>query len=117
MDDPINTQLDPILQTIDAYYRKRGIFQERFGFGRRPAVVVVDFAYGWTDDAYAGGSRRLDGPVQSTAELLAVARKASLPIIYTTSPYRPDSGDQPFKSAADVSASFRAWDERACQID
>ena len=32
-----------------------------------PAIVVVDFAYGWTDDAYAGGSRRLDGPVEATA--------------------------------------------------
>ena len=27
---------------------------------RRPALVVIDMAYGWTDPAYAGGSARLD---------------------------------------------------------
>jgi maleamate amidohydrolase len=111
--------LDEALRSVDAYYRERGIFQDRFGFGKKPAVVVVDFAYGWTDDAYAGGSRRLDGPVESTARLLEFSRSRNrpVPIVYTTSPYHPDCGDQPFKSAADKSPKFRAWDERACQID
>ncbi len=109
--------LSEALQSIDTYYKERGIFQDRFGFGERPAVVVVDFAYGWTDDAYAGGSKRLDGPVEKTARLLSAARPRNVPIIYTTSPWRPNSGDQPFKSAADQSHSFRQWDEYACQID
>lgn len=111
--------LDEAMQAVDAYYKKRGIFQGQFGFGKKPAIVVVDFAYGWTDDAYAGGSRLLDAPVEKTARLLAFARaKAqSVPIIYTTSPYRPDTGDQPFKSAAEHSTKFRDWDERAAQID
>jgi maleamate amidohydrolase len=105
------------IQSVEAGYRERGIFQDRFGFGRSPALVVVDFAYGWTDEAYAGGSRRLDGPVEATRSLLEAARAGGLPVIYTTSPWRPDSGDQPFKSAADRSPAFRAWDERACHID
>jgi nicotinamidase-related amidase len=107
------------MASVDAYYRERGIFQDRFGFGEKPAVVVVDFACGWTDDAYAGGSRRLDAPVENTARLLAFIRSRAkdVPIVYTTSPYRPETGDQPFKSAADKSSKFRAWDERACQID
>ncbi|HIF01659.1 MAG TPA: isochorismatase family protein [Planctomycetes bacterium] len=109
--------LHDAMHSVSKYYEQRGIFQDRFEFGSRPAVVVVDFAYGWTDDAYAGGSRRLDGPVEATTRLLNVARTANVPIIYTTSPWRPDSGDQAFKSAADVSTGFRAWDERACQID
>jgi nicotinamidase-related amidase len=104
-------------RAVETDYRERGIFQDRFGFGHTPAVVVVDFAYGWTDEAYAGGSRRLDAPVESTRNLLDAARPRGLPVIYTTSPWRPESGDQPFKSAADHSASFRAWDERACRID
>ena len=104
-------------RAVDADYCERGIFQERFGFGRSPAVVVVDFAYGWTDEAYAGGSQRLDGPVEATRRLLDAARAAAVPVVYTTSPWRPDSGDQPFKSAADQSPAFRPWDERACRID
>src|SRR3954449_10853723 len=47
------------MAAVDDYYRQRGIFQGRFGFGRRPALVVIDVAYGWTDPAYAGGSGRL----------------------------------------------------------
>ena len=109
--------LGDAIRSIDDYYAERGIFQDRFGFGQRPALVVVDFAYGWTDEAYAGGSRRLDGPVVATRRLLDAARPSGVPIIYTTSPFRPDSGDQPFKSAADRSAGFRSWDRRACQID
>lgn len=109
--------LQEAFDSIGRYYRQRGIFQERFGFGKKPAVVVVDFAYGWTDDAYAGGSKRLDEPVENTARLLSAAREKDVPIVYTTSSFRPNTGDQPFKSAADISGEFRAWDARACEID
>src|SRR3990170_4145161 len=116
-DDEAELQLQTVLESIDACYRERGIFQDRFGFGVRPAIVVVDFAYGWTDDAYAGASRRLDAPVEKSRELLDTARPRKVPVIYTTSPYRPESGDQPFKTAADKSAGFRPWDRRAVEID
>ncbi|MFN0054490.1 MAG: isochorismatase family protein [Planctomycetales bacterium] len=114
-------ELDAAMRSVDAYYKDRGIFQDRFGFGQKAAIVVVDFAYGWTDDKYAGGSRRLDEPVRKTAELLEFVRSRHLPvpIIYTTSPYHPETGDQPFKSAADLVEGdrFRPWDSRACVID
>jgi nicotinamidase-related amidase len=109
--------LENAIRSVEADYRERGIFQDRFGFGHSPAIVVVDFAYGWTDDAYAGGSRRLDGPVQATSRLLEAARAQEVPIIYTTSPWRPGNADQPLKSAADRSVEFCQWDERACRID
>lgn len=116
-DEAAERELADAMQTIDAYYKERGIFQDEFGFGERPAIVVVDFAYGWTDDSYAAGSKRLDAPVDATKRLLDAARPAGIPIIYTTSPWRPDTADQPFKSAADRSEGFREWDERAVQID
>jgi len=116
-DEVAERQLAEAFESIDAYYRERGIFQDRFGFGERPAVIVVDFACGWTDDSYAAGSRRLDAPVENTARLLTVARANDVPIVYTTSPWRPETGDQPTKSAADEVEGFREWDERACRID
>jgi N-carbamoylsarcosine amidase len=116
-DEVARLMLQDAFRSVEEEYRARGIFQERFGFGRSPAVVVVDFAYGWTDDAYAGGSRRLDGPVEATRRLLDSVRATALPVVYTTSPWRPESGDQPFKSAADRCPGFRAWDQRACRID
>jgi nicotinamidase-related amidase len=109
--------LHDAMQAVAEYYKARGLFQDGFGFGRSPAIVVVDFAYGWTDDAYAGGSRALDGPVMETVRLLASARPRGVPIVFTTSSYRPGTGDQPFKSAADPSEGYRPWDERACRVD
>lgn len=116
-DQEADDLLRTAMQSVDEYYRQRGIFQDRFGFGQRPAIVVVDFAYGWTDVSYAGGSRRLDAPVENTRTLLTAGRARQVPIIFTTSPYHPDCGDQPFKTAADRSETFRAWDARACEID
>src|SRR5262245_43743742 len=102
------------MAVVDAYYKERGIFQERFCLGQNPALVVIDMAYGWTDPAYAGGSARLDSAIAAIQQLLPAARARHIPVIYTTSPYREKPG---FKSAADFSPSFRRWDERACEID
>jgi maleamate amidohydrolase len=99
---------------VDAYYKQRGIFQGRFGFGQRPALVVIDMAYGWTDPAYAGGSARLESALEAIRQLLLIAREKNIPIIYTTSPY---TEQPPLKSAADFSPNFRRWDRRACAID
>jgi nicotinamidase-related amidase len=102
------------MAAVDAYYKERGIFQGRFGFGQRPALVLIDMAYGWTDSSYAGGSARLDGPVAALQRLLPAARAKGVPVIYTTSP--PSQPPQ-VKSAADYSPNFRRWDRRACEID
>lgn len=102
------------MTAVEDYYRERGIFQERFGFGHSPALVVIDMAYGWTDPAYAGGSARLDAAVNAIGELLLIGRAKGIPIIYTTAPYPDPSA---FKSAADPSPQFRTWDRRACEID
>jgi maleamate amidohydrolase len=102
------------MAAVDAYYKERGIFQDRFGFGRSPALVVIDMAYGWTDPAYAGGSARLDTAIDAIRRLLPVARKKQLPVFYTTSPFREM---RQIKSAADYSPDFRKWDWRACEID
>jgi maleamate amidohydrolase len=103
------------MAVVDAYYRERGIFQGRFGFGESPALVVIDMAYGWTDPAYAGGSARLDSAIAALQQLLPAARARAIPITFTTSPYV--EGQQQLKSAADFSPNFRRWDRRACEID
>jgi nicotinamidase-related amidase len=108
------TGLRAAMAEVDAYYKERGIFQGRFGFGDSPALVIIDMAYGWTDPAYAGGSARLDSAVRAIQQLLPAARTRRIPIIYTTSPYH-DTPQQ--KSAADLSPNYRKWDPRACTID
>ena len=106
--------LKSLMAEVDAYYKERGIFQDRFGFGKSPALVVIDMAYGWTDPAYAGASSRLDGAITALRQLLPAARARKLPIFFTTSVW---SEKQQLKSAADYSPKFRRWDRRACEID
>jgi nicotinamidase-related amidase len=101
------------MQAVDEFYKERGIFQERFGFGKRPALIVIDMAYGWTDPAYAGGSARLDSAIEAIRRLLVEARARKVPIFFTTSAASAPG----LKSAADYSPGFRKWDERACDID
>ena len=102
------------MAAVDMYYKERGIFQGQFGFGKTPALIVIDMAYGWTDASYAGGTARLDPAILAIQQLLPLARARGVPVIYTTSPY----SDKPaFKSAADYSPNFRRWDQRACEID
>ncbi|MBM3841194.1 MAG: isochorismatase family protein [Verrucomicrobia bacterium] len=105
--------LRSLMSEVDAYYKTRGIFQDKFGFGVRPALIVIDMAYGWTDPAYAGGSARLDSALAAIQQLLPVARAKNIPVVYTTSPF-PQAQ---LKSAADFSPKFRKWDQRACEID
>src|SRR6476661_6693199 len=98
---------------VDSYYKERGIFQDKFGFGSDPALIVIDMAYGWTDPVYAGGSARLDTAIAAIQQLLPLARSKGIPVIYTTSPFPQTQ----LKSAADFSPRFRKWDQRACEID
>jgi maleamate amidohydrolase len=65
----------------------------RLGPGTRPAVLVVDFARGWTDRAspLAGD---FDAPVAAAAELLAAARSRGCPVAFTTVAYEEDELDR-----------------------
>src|SRR3954447_19092780 len=102
MIDPMDG-LRSAMAAVDAYYKEHGIFQERFGFGKRPALVVIDMAYGWTDPAYAGGSARLDPAIAALQRLLPAARGKGVPAFYTTSATSAPG----IKSAADYSPKFR----------
>lgn len=103
------------IQSVRNYYDERGIFLKKFGFGRKPALIVIDMAYGWTDPAYATGSARLNEAVEGIQRLLPVCRAKRAPIIYTTSPFR--ESEEVMHIRPEVDAGYRAWDARACEID
>jgi maleamate amidohydrolase len=56
--------------------------------GRRPAVLVVDLVYGFTDPAFPAGSELAD-VVRSTRELLDTAREHGAPVIFTSIAFSP----------------------------
>ena len=61
-------------------------FGNTLGFGERPAIIVVDFINAFTDPSCQLGSD-LSQQLQSTKELLTLARRQNIPIIFTTVEY------------------------------
>jgi len=62
-------------------------FGGRGGFGRRPALVVVDMTLGFTDPE-SPLACDLDAPISEIKKLLEAARRTEIPIVFTTVAYR-----------------------------
>lgn len=72
-------------------YEKQG-FGNRVGFGKRPALLIIDFVNGFNDaDQFGGGN--IQSAIDHTAELLAMARHLDLPIAFTSHVYAEDGSD------------------------
>jgi len=63
------------------------------GFGKKPAVIVVDFQLGFTAPELSPLAGNLDAEVKATNDLIAVARKKNVPIIFTVVGYDPHRQD------------------------
>ncbi len=72
-------------------YQKQG-FGHSSGFGKSPALLIVDFVVGFTDPNHFGGGNILSAVVR-TQPLLAMARARGLPIAYTRVVYADDGAD------------------------
>ena len=57
-------------------------FGSRLGFGRRPALVVVDLTRGFTEAAFPTGAD-LSDVVEHTAELVEIAHRQAVPVVFT----------------------------------
>jgi len=69
-----------------------GAFDGRLSFGKRPALLIVDFVMAYLDPAsplYAG----VEDALASNERLLAAARAAGIPIIFTNVVYQADGAD------------------------
>ncbi len=71
----------------------RGVFDNRLGFGRAPAVLVVDFIRAYTTPDSPLYAPAVCAAVEQTAELLARARRRQVPVIYTKVLYHPNGLD------------------------
>ena len=67
-------------------------FGQRMGFGKRPALLVVDFTVGFNDPASFGGGN-ISAAVANTVPLLEKARALGLPVAHTRIVYADDASD------------------------
>lgn len=72
-------------------YKKQG-FGNRSGFGKSPALVIVDFVNGFNDPGEFGGGN-IGPAIERTAVLLAACRERGIPIAYTRVVYADDGSD------------------------
>lgn len=90
---------------------------KQVGFGRRPAVAVVDLQLGFTDPQYPLGGRPLvAAATENTARLLTAARGKGLPVAVCAMAYK-DAREMPrWKIPAMYQGSF-FLDHPAAQLD
>lgn len=74
----------------DIYRSQR--FGQATGFGRTPALIVIDFVNGFTDPAILGGGN-IRPAVEATVPLLEAFRRHGLPVIFTRIVYADDGSD------------------------
>lgn len=69
-----------------------GAFDGHLPFGTKPALLIVDFVMAYLDPAsplYAG----VEAALASNERLLAAARKAGIPVLFTNVEYAPGGAD------------------------
>jgi maleamate amidohydrolase len=78
----------------DDAWVSRGYGQGSIEPGERPAVLVIDLQYAFTDPAFPlGGAELVERAVENTARLLDAARDAGVPVYQTVVAWREDGSD------------------------
>jgi maleamate amidohydrolase len=96
-------------------YSRSGI-GGRVGLGERPAVIVVDLQYGFTEPASPLGGD-LDAVVSATASLLEVARRRGLPVAFTAVAFQESQLNQLVWIRKMPGLKSLVAGTRPCQID
>lgn len=96
---------DDVLDDTDRAVFQAAGWGRRAGFGKRPAIIVIDVNYNFAGDnddpvlesikrwRYACGPEAWSRSIPAIQRILEVSRRKRLPIIYTTNPRRPDGFD------------------------
>ncbi|MDQ9489452.1 N-carbamoylsarcosine amidohydrolase [Serratia marcescens] len=61
----------------------RGVWDQRIGFGRRPALLAIDFMQAYTTEGAPLFAPGVVSAVEESRELLACARRTGIPVIHT----------------------------------
>lgn len=75
------TDLNKAIDEAKKLYSERG-FQKRLGFGKQPALLIIDLAVAWTHPEYPLGSD-LSNVVEDTKDLLVRFREKGMMVVFT----------------------------------
>src|SRR4051794_12492864 len=82
----VRQALDTIFESDSKLYTKQG-WNQRAGYGKRPAILNIDLANAWTRAGYRFSCNDTDQIILNTNKLLVAARAKKIPILYTTTAY------------------------------
>ena len=86
------------------------------GYGKRPAIVVIDMTYGFVDDAYPLGCSKMGWPaVRANRQLLDKAREVRVPILFTRG-YHPKTSTERGRWKSVTSLETKDLDPRIHEI-
>ena len=77
----------------DLHQNYQGVFDGRLGFGKKSAVLVIDFINAYTTEGSALYAAPVVGAVEEAGELIALAREKRVPVIYTRVLYNKNGLD------------------------
>ena len=89
--DAVRKALETVFAANSDLYRNRG-FQRRIGFGKKPALVIIDLANAWTREGHAFTCDNMDVIIPANQALLKAFRARGLPVVYTTTAYDVTEG-------------------------
>src|SRR4030095_14704086 len=78
--------------TSDREANYSGVYENRIGFGKRPALILVDFVQAYFEpscDLYAG----VENALSSAIRVRNAARAAGVPVVYTNVVYQKNAPD------------------------
>ena len=86
MDSELQEVLSRVFAADSALYANRG-FARRIGYGKRPALLIIDLANAWTRPGNPFSCEGMDTIIPANQQLLAAFRARGLPVVYTTTAY------------------------------
>ncbi|MDX1948255.1 MAG: isochorismatase family protein [Pirellulaceae bacterium] len=101
------------LADLKQRYLARG-WAGRVGFGKRPALIVIDLALFWTQPQQQIGTNA-DSVVNASRQVLAAAREAQIPVFFTTFAYDP--ADPPSPQNKKLCMKLNPGDEKLFELD
>lgn len=112
--DELRAPLMAHLADLRKRYVDRG-WARRIGYGKRPALIVIDLALWWTDPANYSQGSHIDPVVNNACRILKAARAAKIPIFFTT--WDCDFSVPPCPHDLKVPLNLKPGDERWFELD
>ena len=80
MSDEFQEALDKIFAADSKLYAERG-FARRIGYGKKPALLIIDLANAWTREGHAFTCDGMDVIIPGVQKLLDAARAKGIPVV------------------------------------